>query len=160
LPVLNDLILDNLPYFRTGIVFDISVTLITIIFIIYAFKHRLNHVSYYLLIFGFLYTIRSFFIIITPFGNPSSLEDFNGFYRGKLFDKGVFPSGHTGSGFMAFLLSSGVYKKIIFLLLIITVIFLFFGRGHYSFDILAAILFSYALYSFCEKYLKNKFVLR
>ena len=78
-----------------------------------------------------------------------------GLFVGSAFRSGVYPSGHTGSTFLAFLLTKGKYKIIFLILSIATMITLLLGRGHYSVDIFSAIIFNYAIYCFGRKYFKK-----
>ena len=140
LPVLHDFILDRIPTFRVSFVFDIIAILIPIVFVGYIFRNKLEYVPYYLVLFGIFYAMRGVFVVLTPFNNPTPIDMFNGFLRGELFNKGVYPSGHAGSGFLTFFLVEGMYKRIILLLVILLIIFLLLGRGHYSIDIFSAII--------------------
>jgi len=156
LPMLSDLILDNLPVFNVSLLYDIfSLIPIFLVMIYVVHKNEFNRVPFLLLMIGFFYIVRGIFIVLTPFGNPplftGSDSLFNGFSR---YELGVYPSGHAGNVFLMYLLvKDKYYKWLILTCLIITIITLFLAHGHYSIDILSGIFFAYAIKSFGEKHL-------
>lgn len=158
LPVLQDLILDNLPLFNLAWVYDLFASISVFLFIGYIFFKKMEYIPYYLVLLGVLQLIRGFFIILTPFANP--VNTYNQIMDTTVFRSGVYPSGHTGTSFIIFLLSDGRWKLIFFILSLGVVVFLLLAKGHYSIDIFSALLFAYAVYLFGEKYLKEKFVLK
>jgi hypothetical protein len=156
LPMLSDLILDNLPVINVSLVYDI-VCLIPIIlaFIYIVHKKDYNRIPFFLLMVGLFYIMRGIFIVLTPFGNPPLFNGsdplFNGFSK---YELGVYPSGHAGNVFLLLLLvKDRSYKWIISFCLIVVILALFFAHGHYSIDILSGIFFAYAIKSFGEKHL-------
>jgi len=151
LPILNDFILDKIPYFNCAIVYDVIVLFSIFLFIFYIAKYDKEKTIYFIYLFSILQFIRAFFIVLTPMGAPSNDA---GLVDSASFIVGMYPSGHTGATFLAFLLARK--WKLLFLILSVLVIsLLFLGRGHYSIDILSAILFSYAIFCFGERHLKN-----
>jgi len=161
LPLLHDLILDNIPFLEISFLYDWATLFGFITFLIYIIcKKKYRNIPYYFMVFGLFTYLRSIFIILTPFGHPRNgiptQSIFKGFSR---YELGVFPSGHTGSVFLEFTFSKGIYKKIILFLLCLVIISMFLARGHYSIDILSGLIFSYAVYHFSEKNLKG-FMLR
>jgi len=157
LPVLNDLILDNIPFFNVIWLFDLLSLASVLLFIIYAYKKEFKNIPFIILTFGIFQFIRGCFIGLTPFGSPKIIDV--GLFVGTSFKMGVYPSGHVGTSFLAFLFSKGKWKIIFLLLTIGIIVTLLLGRGHYSIDIFSAVLFSYAIYCFSIKYFKNKFEL-
>jgi hypothetical protein len=156
LPMLSDLILDNLPFFDVSLVYDIFCLIPVILVLIYiVHKKDYNRIPVFLLMTGIFYIVRGIFIVLTPFGNPpmfnGSSSLFNGFAK---YELGVYPSGHVGNIFLMYLLVKNCgYKWLIFICLIIVIIALFLARGHYSIDILSGLFFSYAIRAFGEKHL-------
>jgi membrane-associated phospholipid phosphatase len=154
LPMLSDLILDNIPSMNVSLYYDIFALIPIIFVIIYVIhKNELSKVPFILLMSAIFYIIRGIFIVLTPFGNPpefcGSDPLFNGFSK---FDLGVYPSGHAGNVFLLFLLvHDKVYKWLIFICLILVIVTLFLAHGHYSIDIFSGIFFAYAICSFGEK---------
>jgi len=157
LPMLSDIILDNLPFYDVALFYDLF-SFVTIIVVIIYIVHKKDYKSipYFLLMFGIIEIIRSFFIIVTPLGNPpmfiGSHTLFNAFSK---YDLGEYPSGHTGSVFLCLLMvKDRWYKWIILFCLVIIIVSLLLAHAHYSIDILAGLLFAYAINSFGNKYLK------
>ncbi len=158
LPILSDFILDTLPYWNVIWLYDLLSIFPIVLIIFYAYKKDFNKIPYFILLFGILNLTRGIFIGLTPFGSPNNGAI--GLFKGSAFRDGVYPSGHTGSAFLSYLLSTGWWKFVIFIFMLGIISTLLLGRGHYSIDIFSALLFSYAIYSFGEKYFKRKFVLR
>lgn len=156
LPMLSDLILDNLPVLNVSLYYDIFALIPIILVLIYiVHKKDYNRIPFILLMSGLFYIVRGIFIVLTPFGNPPMFNGsdplFNGFSK---YDLGVYPSGHVGNVFLMFLLVKDKgYKWIIMICLIFVIITLFLAHGHYSIDILSGLFFAYAIRSFGEKYL-------
>jgi|WetSurMetagenome_2_1015567.scaffolds.fasta_scaffold229146_2 membrane-associated phospholipid phosphatase len=156
LPMLSDLILDNLPFYNVSLIYDIF-CLIPIVLVLIYFVHKKDYdrIPMFLLMSGTFYIVRSVFIVLTPFGNPPMFNGSDSLFHGfSYFELGVYPSGHTGNVFLMFLLvKDRTYKWLILACLIIVIISLFLARGHYSIDILSGLFFSYAIRSFGEKHL-------
>ena len=154
LPMLSDLILDNLPVINVALYYDIFALIPIILVIIYVIhKNQYNRVPFILMMSAIFYIVRGIFIVLTPFGNPPMFSGsdplFNGFSK---FDLGVYPSGHAGNVFLLFLLvHDKFYKWLIFICLILVIITLFLAHGHYSIDIFSGLFFAYAICSFGEK---------
>lgn len=154
LPMLSDLILDNLPVVNVAIYYDIFALLPLIVVLIYVVhKKDYNRIPFIIMMSALFYIVRGIFIVLTPFGNPPMFSGsdplFNGFAK---YDLGVYPSGHAGNVFLMFLLvKDKLYKWIILTCLIIVIITLFLAHGHYSIDIFSGLFFSYAINAFGEK---------
>jgi membrane-associated phospholipid phosphatase len=158
LPVLSDLILDNVPVIDVSLIYDLfSLVVFAVVVIYLVHKKDLNRLPYILLLCGIFYIIRGIFIVLTPFGNPPEFPGsdplFNGF---SLYELGVYPSGHVGDSFLLLLLvNDKVYKYILSFCLAVIIITLIFSHGHYSIDILSGFFFAYAIKAFGEKYLTS-----
>lgn len=156
LPMLSDLILDNLPFVNVSFVYDIF-CLVPIGFLLIYIVHRKDYdrIPFILLMIGIFYLVRGVFIVLTPFGNPPMFNGTDSIFKGfSKYELGVYPSGHTGNVFMMFLLvKDSVYKKLILTCLIIVITALFLARGHYSIDVLSGLFFAYAIRAFGEKHL-------
>jgi hypothetical protein len=156
LPMLSDLILDNLPALNVALYYDIFALVPIILVLVYiVHKKDYNRIPFIVLMSGLFYIVRGVFIVLTPFGNPPMFNGsdplFNGFAK---YDLGVYPSGHVGNVFLMFLLvKDRGYKMAIFACLILVIVTLFLAHGHYSIDILSGLFFSYAIRSFGDKYL-------
>jgi len=157
LPMLSDLILDNLPVMDLSLVYDIVCMIPILLIFIYMFHKRdFNRFPFILLMVGLFYLVRGVFIVLTPFGNPPMFMGsdplFNGFSK---YELGVYPSGHTGNVFMLYLLANdSLYKKLILICLSIVVIALLLSHGHYSIDIFSGVFFAYAIKSYGMKHLR------
>jgi len=160
-PQFSDVILDNIPYWKVSFIYDWVAFLTIIVFVGYVVhKKQYNKAPYFLLLLGLFEILRSIFILLTPIGNPPGFEGADSFFNGfSRYELGVYPSGHTGGTFIYVLLSNGIYRYITSILLFFIIAALFLARGHYTIDVLSGLLFSYALYSFAEKYLKEKFTI-
>jgi membrane-associated phospholipid phosphatase len=155
LPILNDIILDNLPYLKVAWLYDILGILMYFNMGIYAFKHKIEDFPYFVLLFAIFHFLRSLFIILTPLGVPNGGGQ--GLFKDATGLQGEYPSGHTADAFSIFLFTKGAYKKIALFFVLAIIILLLLGRGHYTIDIFSAIIFSYAIYAFGERFLKEKF---
>lgn len=153
LPVLNDIFLDILPYFQVQWLYHAFTVVAVILMGYYAIKHRKEKIPYFLLLFGISQLLRGVFIVMTPFGVPHTIYSNPHPLGMELF--GVYPSGHTGAAFLAFLLSYGIWKIIFLLFTLAIIITLLFARGHYTVDIFSALIFNYAIYSFGKKHFKR-----
>lgn len=156
LPMLSDLILDNLPYMDVSVIYDIF-CLFPVAFLLLYIVHRkeYNRIPFFLLMIGIFYIVRGIFIVLTPFGNPPMFEGSESIFKGfSRYELGVYPSGHAGNIFMMYLLvRDSIYRKLILFCLVVVIITLFLARGHYSIDILSGLFFSYAIRAYGEKHL-------
>lgn len=155
IPVLSDMILDNIPLWDIDYMYDIASLLSSVVFGIYVIhcrKHR--EVPLYLLLCGTFHLVRGVFIVLTPFGNPPMFDGTEGLFNGfSNYELGVYPSGHTGISWMYFVLATDKrYRAALALCLMVIVGALFLSRGHYSIDVLSGIFFAYAIKSYGEKY--------
>ena len=163
-PLLNDILLNALPFFPIPNSYNWINFIALLIFGFYILYKKPKSIPYFLLLFGIWNFIRAIFIVLTPFGNPSIF--YNGNYsiiteKFEILRFGVYPSGHTGTTFLAFLLATDVrYKFILLVLTFAVALLLLLARGHYSIDIFSALIFAYAIYCFGEKYFKKKFVMK
>ena len=157
LPMLSDLILDNLPVIDLSLIYDLFSLIILIIFGVYIIYKKEHHrLPYFLLLWGIFYIVRGIFIVLTPFGNPPEFNGSDQLLRGfSKYELGVYPSGHVGNAFLLLLLvKDRIYKWIFALCLAVITISLFLAHSHYSIDILSGFFFVYAIKSFGEKYLQ------
>ena len=158
LPVLSDLILDNIPYYNISWLYDALTIASFLLFLFYVCKNsKYDEVPFYLFIFSLFYFLRSIFIVLTPIGNPADFFGTNGPFKGfARYELGVYPSGHTGFAFLYFILSNGKIRILLGLIVLLVILSLFLSRGHYSIDILSGMLFAYAIYSFGKKHFKKR----
>ncbi len=155
LPMLSDLILDNLPFYNVSLIYDIFCLVPILLVLIYiVHKKDYSRIPMFLLLTGIFYIVRGVFIVLTPFGNPPMFNGSDPLFHGfSNYELGVYPSGHAGNVFLLFLLvKDKSYKWLIFICLVIVITALFLARGHYSIDILSGVFFSYAIKAFGEKH--------
>ena len=156
LPMLSDLILDNLPYMDISFIYDIFCIFPVMLLLIYiVHRKEYDRLPLFLLMIGIFYIVRGIFIVLTPFGNPPLFNGTDSIFKGfSKFELGVYPSGHTGNVFMIFLLiKDKFYKRLVLFCLVVIIAALFLARSHYSIDVLSGLFFSYAIKSFGEKHL-------
>jgi membrane-associated phospholipid phosphatase len=157
LPMLPDLILDDLPFYNVSLFYDIFSIISFIVFLIYVIhKKDYNRIPFFLLMIGIMGIIRGIFIVLTPLGNPPLFTGSNALVNGfSKFELGVYPSGHVGDAFLFLLMAKNKwYKYLLFFCLTAIIVSLYFAHAHYSIDILSGFFFAYAINSFGEKYLK------
>jgi len=156
LPMLSDLILDNLPSLNVALYYDIFALIPIILVLVYIIhKKAYDRLPFIILMSALFYMVRGVFIVLTPFGNPPMFNGsdplFNGFAK---YDLGVYPSGHAGNVFLMYLLvRDKLYKWSILICLILVIVTLFLAHGHYSIDILSGLFFAYAIKAYGDKHL-------
>lgn len=156
LPVLSDLILDNLPFYEIDYLYDYFSLISLFVFIIYVIhKREYQKVPYFLLMCGIFHIIRGVFIVLTPFGNPPLFNGTHGYFNGfSNYELGVYPSGHTGIAYMYFILAKDKYYRAILLFSVLVIIAaLFLARAHYSIDVLSGVFFAFAIKAYSDKYI-------
>lgn len=157
LPMLSDLILDNLPVINLSLLYDILCLVIFLIVGIYIVHRKdYNRLPYIMLLCGIFFIVRGIFIVLTPFGNPPEFQGSDPLFNGwSKFELGVYPSGHVGNSFLLLLLVNDRFYKYILAFCLLAIIFaLFLSHGHYSIDILSGFFFAYAIRAFGENFLK------
>lgn len=157
MPALNDLILDNLPYWDIDVVGDIFSLFSIIIFILYiVHKNQYDKVPYFLILIGIFQLLRAIFIILTPIGNHALFDGTEGPFGGfSKIELGVYPSGHIGAAYLYFILTKDkLYKRILLFSAMIIMVSMVFSRSHYSIDLLSGMIFVYAIKSFGDKYFR------
>jgi len=158
LPMLSDLILDNIPFVDVSLFYDLlSLSAFILMGAYIVYKNEYRSLPFYLLVCGIFYITRGVFIVLTPFGNPplfnGSEGPFNGFSK---FELGVYPSGHVGSAFLFLLLiKDKLFKWLLSICLVLIIITLLLARGHYSIDIFSGLFFAYAIKAFGDKHFVN-----
>src|SRR4030042_4669415 len=157
LPMLSDLILDNLPVVDLSLMYDLLCLVIILIVAVYIIhKKDYKRLPYIMLLSGIFFIVRGIFIVLTPFGNPPEFLGSNPLFNGwSKFELGVYPSGHVGNSFLLLLLvNDRIYRYILIFFLLAIIFALFLSHGHYSIDILSGFFFAYAIRAFGEDYLK------
>ncbi len=106
LPMLSDLILDNLPFYNVSLIYDIFCLVpIALLLIYFVHKKDYNRIPMVLVLVGIFYVVRGIFIVLTPFGNPPMFNGSDPLFKGfSKYELGVYPSGHAGNVFLIYLL--------------------------------------------------------
>lgn len=156
LPVLSDLILENIPYWDIDYLYDIfSIFSLFVLIIFVIHKRKYSSIPYFLMLTGIFQIVRGFFIVLTPFGNPMGFDGTEGPFDGFTdIELGVYPSGHTGVAYLYFLLvKTKPYRYILLFSALVIISALFLSRGHYTIDILSGIFFAYAIKCYGDRHL-------
>jgi len=160
LPILSDMILDNIPYWDIDYLYDIFSIFSVLVLIVFVIHKRMyNRVPYYLLLIGIFQIVRGFFIVLTPLGNPMGFDGTQGPFNGFTdIELGVYPSGHTGAAYLYFLfVETNPYRYLLFISVLIIIFAHFLSRGHYTIDIITAIIFAYAIKCYGDIHLIKHF---
>ena len=155
LPMLSDLILDNIPFVDVSLFYDLlSLSAFLLMGTYIVFKNEYRSLPFFLLVCGIFYMTRGVFIVLTPFGNPPNFNGSNGPFNGfSMYELGVYPSGHVGSAFLFLLLiKDKLFKWLLSICLVLIIVTLLLARGHYSIDIFSGLFFAYAIKAFGDKY--------
>jgi len=155
IPVLSDMILDNIPLWDIDYVSDLAALVSSLVFLCYVIHRAKYHdVPLYLLLCGVFHLVRGVFIVLTSFGNPPMFNGTDGPFKGfSKYELGVYPSGHTGISWMYFVLATDrAYRVALLTCLLFIIASLFLSRSHYSIDVLSGIFFAYAIKAYGEKY--------
>lgn len=158
-PVLDDTFFKMLPFWNCAFASDLIVIISLVFFFSLSFKNEHKMLPYIIFLFAMLQVVRAIFLVLTPFGRPlyPHLGVFgNEGYVNPIFAHGMFPSGHTGATFLAFLIAKK-YKLVFLCLSLLVMFFLLLARGHYSVDIFAAVVFVYAIKKFGDNNIAKHF---
>ncbi|WP_291858313.1 hypothetical protein [Marinilabilia sp.] len=160
LPILSDLVLDNIPLWDIDYLYDIfSIVSLLVLVVFIIDKRKYQSIPYFLVLSGIFQIVRGFFIVLTPFGNPMGFDGTEGPFNGFTdIELGVYPSGHTGIAYLYFLLvKAKPYRYILLFSVSVIILALFFSRGHYTIDILSGVFFAYAIKCFGDRHLLRYF---
>ncbi|MHB9004364.1 MAG: phosphatase PAP2-related protein [Coriobacteriia bacterium] len=147
-PMPDDLILESIPFLPYAeYVADIAVLAAGLIALIYIVTRQPNKLLRGLVIFALMYLLRAVFIVLTPLANPHGAD-----YYGILGSQnGMWPSGHSANVMLSYLLlhsaDAGVWRNVVLALAFVEWIMMLFSRGHYSIDIIGAILLAYFVWA-------------
>jgi len=142
-----DLILDHIGPYDFSFIFSYGYLLIMVIFFGYPLFFHIGKFHKFLGAFALLLIIRSFFIIFTHLQSPLTAipVHFPGIIQNLSFTNDLFFSGHTAFPFLGFLLSENKFLKYFFLFSsIIMAVTVLLMHVHYSIDVFAAFLITYA----------------
>lgn len=147
-PMPRDLILDAIPFVSAAeYVADIAVMVAGLITLIYIVRNQPHKLLRGLTIFALMYLLRAAFIVLTPMANPHGID-----YYGILGSQnGMWPSGHSGNVMLSYLLlvdsPARSLRRVVLVLAFVEWTSMLFSRGHYSIDIVGAILLAYFVWA-------------
>ena len=161
--ILDKLDFESSTYFFFSIIADLLMALSIIGSITLIIKKKLSkELPYLFTILGIFLYIRALCLILTPIGNPYPAEKWGLIQVIVLKEMAVFPSGHVAVPLFCILYSHTkkfkTYLWISIIIFILTSLALILAKSHYSIDIIASILFIYAIYSFGEKHLRKRLI--
>lgn len=153
-PVIKDLLWSKLPHLKVMWLSEIFLVLSVVYMIIYGlFKKNLKLGLYASVLVSIFHLFRAGMIVLTPMGFP---YNYAGFIHSQesIYNLGAFPSGHLSIPYLIFMITK---SKIVLILTFLVGITLLLCRGHYSIDLIGALLLGYPIFRFSEKYLKRFF---
>lgn len=151
-----DLMFKVTPYYPQLQYFTDIFNLFSFVLIIYYLVTKKGkEINYIILNFACAYLLRAFLIILTPLGGINGNEATYGISSIKQY--GAFPSGHTIMVAMTYLIinqqdAPKTLKILASASLIIEVISLILSRGHYSIDIVGALLLCYFVFNEIKRF--------
>ncbi len=160
---LNDTIHNLLPLVNVNIIVSLFPTLFSILVYGYVIinKKEREKLPYILFVIGIFNMVRALFLVLTQLPPPyPRIDDYPymsipGWYFGT---RDLFPSGHVAFPFFMFLfLDKGFFKWFSLFSTLLLALGVLLMRVHYSIDVLGSIFIVYALYCFCEKYIRKFF---
>jgi hypothetical protein len=155
LPALPDPILRHLPYYDPGAPAEVIYMSFVLFLLIMIFVKDRARVPYVLCSIGLFYLARAVFQLLLPLGAPIDAPDFTERYMLYPLPYAYFPSGHVGNLVMlACLVSRGRTRILAWTGVIVVALFTFIARTHYVADALGSLFIGYAVFAFCERYIK------
>lgn len=160
-PIIPDTIHQNLPSIpEFGYAADLVVIFSLIILVEINLKNP-QKITYSASLLALTHLLRSLIIILNPVGDSFTETGYHGIFPGSDLSQGMFPSGHTATVFLIYLLTekNSPHRLSMLLLVSLEIISLLVSKGHYSIDIIGGILLAYSVYKFFESrpnfFLKN-----
>ena len=147
-PMPHDLILGAIPFVPYAeYVADAAVIAAGLITLTYIVRRQPEKLLRGLAIFALMYLMRAAFVVLTPLANPHG----TGYYGILGSQNGMWPSGHSGNVMLSYLLihsaRAGKWVRIVLALAVTEWIAMLFSHGHYSIDIVGAILLAYFVWA-------------
>lgn len=158
--VLHDVILDALPRHDVSLAVFLSLWGAALLLIYRVQKSPLMYLRF-IWAYAFLFISRIISIGLTPLDPPPGLIELrdplsNYFYGAKFITKDLFFSGHTASiCLMAFCLVRPLDRWLVFIGTAIVGICVLIQRVHYTADVVAAPVFTYAVYWLADRFTKK-----
>jgi hypothetical protein len=161
----TDMLLDNLPFINTAIVF-VEGSLAFVALIIILTIHEPKIIPFVLKSTALFVFVRSIFVSLTHLGSPlhqAVVNSSSDIFNTLIYSAGAdyFFSGHTGLPFLfALIFWRQYYLRVIFLLSSLAAgISVLLGRMHYSIDVMAAFFITYSIYQIARWLFKKDYSL-
>ncbi|PIN73573.1 hypothetical protein COV20_05105 [Candidatus Woesearchaeota archaeon CG10_big_fil_rev_8_21_14_0_10_45_16] len=154
-PALPDLIHSSIPLVDVTFISTFGFIVVQILFWGYFISKKPEELPYAIKVYSMFVLFRSLFITITSFGAPAVRIDdvpfLNGLFGSLYFTKDLFPSGHTGTPFIAYLLiKKQPWKNIMLGLTLLMGASVLLLKVHYSIDVLGALFVAYGAKAFYD----------
>lgn len=145
-PVPEDLMLRVLPYVKFAeYVTEVAIVGSLALIAVYAFRHARHELPDMIAVFGIMYLLRSFIMVLTPLASPNHAPGHFGIT--PIDQLGMFPSGHVAASLLVLLMIDGqrapVMKRLALILMLTQWAAMLFAHGHYGIDIVGGILLGY-----------------
>ena len=119
-----------------------------------------KRLPYAMKVFGIFVIFRSIFISLTTLGAPTIRLElvpvFEVLFGGLYFTQDLFPSGHTGSAFVGYLIARKKWmKKLMLFCTVVMGLSVLLLRVHYSIDVLGALFVAYGAKGFYHELRKR-----
>ncbi|RYF72633.1 MAG: hypothetical protein EOO39_11820 [Cytophagaceae bacterium] len=161
--LLNDVVLNALPRRDVSLAVFLSLWGAALLLIYRVQKSPMMYLRF-IWAYAFLFISRIISIGLTPLDPPVGLIELrdplsNYFYGAKFITKDLFFSGHTASiCLMAFCLVRPLDRWLVFIGTAIVGVCVLIQRVHYTADVVAAPLFTYAVYWLAERFTRKALV--
>ncbi len=148
-PMVPDILFTLLPDVPVlAYVTDPIMVLDIVLILWYAFGRERNHLPFFFFSVGITYVGRGLLMILTPLGRPTgNLDSYGVSILVNLKQHGMFPSGHLSLASAIYFLIDGrkhpEFKWAAGLLALAEMITLILSRGHYSIDVVGAVMLGY-----------------
>jgi len=154
--ILEDLMFRVLPYWPGLSTIADGLVVMGMLLIGVFSRGKISRLSMVFFSFGFMMLCRGLLNLVTPLGDPSGDVEVYGFLE-RYPLVGMFPSGHTTSLVLEYLLikdwAIGKRWELLFIVLILLEIFtLLATHGHYSIDIVGGVILGYFAVKAAKRY--------
>lgn len=159
LPSVPDVVLAHVPYRDLYFVGEIFFWVFLALLVARLVLERRFNFSYALFVIGAFSLLRALFLVLLPLGPPLTAPEFSARFHLYPYPFAYFPSGHVALlTILTLFLKRGWVRWLAWVGVIAFSIGTFFTRAHYSADALGAVVIAYAVYTFCERHVKPRWL--